>query len=166
MGCNNLILLSGDKQKIAQYTAALLDIPNVLGEVFPDKKLLMIEDLQKNNHVVAMVGDGINDAPALKQADIGIAMGAMGMEPAIEAAEIVLMTNNLYHVVFVYALSKKIFKVIQQNLVFGFALIHGIGILLTFLGFIDPLKAALFHAVSDIAILLNSARLINFTIKK
>ena len=164
LGLKELILLSGDKQKIVSQTASLLDIPKAYGEVFPDQKLLMIENLQNKNHIVAMVGDGINDAPALKQANIGIAMGAMGMEPAIEAADIVLITNNLYQVVFVYALSKKIFKVILQNLLIGFALIHGLGIILTFLGFVDPLKAALFHAVSDVAILINSARLINFKI--
>lgn len=165
LGFKKLILLSGDKQKIASHIASELDIPVAYGDVFPDKKLLMIEDLQKENHIVAMIGDGINDAPALKQANIGIAMGAMGMEPAIEAADIVLVTNNLHNVVFIYALSKNIFKVIKQNLIFGFALIHGIGIMLTFLGFIDPVKAALFHAVSDIAILMNSVKLINFKIK-
>jgi heavy metal translocating P-type ATPase len=162
MGLKDQILLSGDKQAIVTHIASLVGIPVAYGEVFPDQKLLKIENLQNTNHIVAMVGDGINDAPALKQADIGIAMGAMGMEPAIEAADIVLITNNLYQIVFVYALSKKIFKVIQQNLLIGFALIHGIGIVLTFLGYLDPLKAALFHGVSDIAILLNSARLVNF----
>lgn len=165
LGFKDLFLLSGDKQKIATYIAKLLNIPIAYGEVFPDQKLFMIESLQNKKHIVAMIGDGINDAPALKQANIGIAMGAMGMEPAIEAADIVLITNDLYKVVFVYALSKKIFKVIQQNLLIGFVLIHGLGITLTFLGFIDPLKAALFHAVSDIAILINSAKLINFRLK-
>lgn len=164
LGLKDLILLSGDKQKIALHIAQLLGIPQAQGEVFPDQKLLMIENLQNKNHIVAMVGDGINDAPALKQANIGIAMGAMGMEPAIEAADIVLITNDLHKIVFVYALSKKIFKVIMQNLLIGFVLIHGIGIALTFLGYVDPLKAALFHSVSDVAILINSARLVNFKI--
>lgn len=162
LGFKNIILLSGDKQSIATQTALLLEIPIAYGAVFPDEKLLIIEKLQNKNHIVAMIGDGINDAPALKQADIGIAMGAMGMEPAIEAADIVLVTNDLHKIVFVIALSKKIFTVIQQNLLIGFVLIHGIGITLTFLGFIDPLKAALFHSVTDIFILINSARLMNF----
>lgn len=166
LGFKDLILLSGDKQKIALHIAELLGIPQAQGGVFPDQKLLMIEKLQNKNHIIAMVGDGINDAPALKQANIGIAMGAMGMEPAIEAADIVLITNDLYKVVFVYALSKKMFKVIMQNLLIGFILIHGIGITLTFLGYVDPLKAALLHAISDVAILFNSARLVNFQIKK
>lgn len=162
LGFKNIILLSGDKQSIATKTASLLEIPIAYGEVFPDGKLLIIQKLQNKNHIVAMIGDGINDAPALKQADIGIAMGAMGMQPAIEAADIVLVTNDLHKIVFVFILSKKIFKVIQQNILIGFVLIHGIGITLTFLGFIDPLKAALFHSVTDIFILINSARLMNF----
>lgn len=165
-GFQKIMLLSGDKQPITQHIASLLGITEAHGEVFPDQKLLIIEKLQKEKHIVAMVGDGINDAPALKQADVGIAMGAMGMEPAIEAADIVLITNELQKIVFVRALSKKIFRVINQNLILGFALIHGIGITLTFLGYIDPLKAALFHGFSDIAILFNSARLINFTLQK
>ena len=165
IGFKKVILLSGDKQVIATQIAASLGIDQAYGGVFPDQKLAMIEELQKQHHIVAMIGDGINDAPALKQADIGIAMGAMGMEPAIEAADIVLTTNDLYKAVFIYALSKKMFRIIQQNLLFGFVLIHGLGITLTFLGFVDPLNAALFHAVSDVAILINSARLMNFKLK-
>lgn len=165
MGCDNLILLSGDQQAIAASIAKELNIPHARGHVFPDEKLKIIADLQTKKHIVAMVGDGINDAPALKQANVGIAMGAMGMEPAIEAADIVLMTNDLKGIVFIYGLSKKIFATIRQNLLFGFALIHGFGMILTFFGYVDPLRAALFHAVSDVAILLNSVRLINFKLK-
>lgn len=166
LGFTDLILLSGDKQKVAAHVGSLLNIAKVYGEVFPDQKLLMIEKLQNNNHVVVMIGDGINDAPALKQADVGIAMGAMGMQPAIEAADIVLINNDLHNIVFVCALSKKIFSVIKQNLIFGFVLIHALGIALTFLGYVNPLKASVFHGISDLAILINSARLINFKIKK
>lgn len=162
LGFTRLMILSGDRQIIADRIAEKLGIFQAYGEVFPDQKLQMIEELQNSGHLVAMVGDGINDAPALKQADVGIALGAMGMEPAIEAADIVLVTNDLSKIVFVCALSKKIFSVIKQNLIFGFALIHGIGIILTFMGFIDPLRAALFHGASDILILLNSVRLMNF----
>lgn len=165
-GFSTIALLSGDKQSITTAIAQKVGITVAKGNVFPDQKLLFIEELQHKKSFVTMVGDGINDAPALKQADVGIAMGAMGMEPAIEAADIVLISNDLYKVVFIHSLSKKVFRVVNQNIFLGFLLIHGMGILLTFLGFIDPLKAALFHAVSDIAILINSARLINFKLKK
>lgn len=162
LGFKELIILSGDKQKIASHIASLLDIPKAYGEVFPDEKLLMIEKFQNENHIVVMVGDGINDAPAIKQANVGIAMGAMAIEPAIDAADIVLVQNDLYKITFIYALSKKIFKVINQNLLIGFFFVHGFGIILTFLGYVDPFRAALFHSITDIAILINSARLINF----
>lgn len=165
-GFNSLILLSGDKQLITTTIAQQAGIPTAQGDMFPDQKLTFIENLQKEDITVVMVGDGINDAPALKQADVGIAMGAMGMEPAIDAADIVLITNDLTKIVFIHSLSRKVFTVINQNIFFGFLLIHGAGIILTFLGFVDPLRAALFHAISDIAILINSARLINFKPKK
>lgn len=164
LGLKNIILLSGDKDSVAKNIASVLNIPQAYGEVFPDQKLLMITNLQQKNHIVAMVGDGINDAPALKCADVGIAMGAMAMEPAIEAADIVLITNNLSKIVFVYALSKEIFNVVKQNLLIGFTLIHGMGLLLTFLGYVDPFRAALFHAFSDVIILINSVKLIRFKI--
>jgi heavy metal translocating P-type ATPase len=162
MGIQQFILLSGDTQQNTDAVAQALGIPTAYGTMFPDAKLNMIETLQKEGHRVAMVGDGINDAPGLKQANVGIAMGAMGMEPAIEAADIVLVTNDLHKVVFMFALSQQIFSVIKQNIIFGFLLIHGVGIMLAYCGSINPLQAALFHGISDIAILLNSARLINF----
>ena len=161
-GLHTIMMLSGDKQAITSAIAQTVGIANARGEVFPDQKHLIIKELQKDHQIVVMVGDGINDAPALKQADVGIAMGAMGMEPAIEAADIVLISNDLRKIVYMYQLSQKIFQVIRQNIIVGFILIHGIGITLTFLGFVNPLTAALFHAISDVAILINSARLINF----
>lgn len=165
-GIKKCMLLSGDQQPIAAQIAARLHIQEARGEVFPDQKLTIIEDLQKKGHIIAMVGDGINDAPALKQADIGIALGAMGMEPAIEAADIVLSSNDLSKIIFVRALSQKIFKVIIQNIVIGFFIIHAFGFFLAFMSLITPIQAALFHAVPDIAILLNSARLANFKISE
>lgn len=163
-GIERVMMLSGDKKSVANRLAHQLGIQEVHAEVFPDEKLRIIENLQAEKALVAMVGDGINDAPALKQADIGIALGAMGMEPAIEAADIVLVTNDLEKIVFVYRLSQQIFRTIYQNLIVGFLFIHGLGIVLTFLGYVDPFKAALFHAVSDIVILLNSVRLINYKV--
>lgn len=162
LGFKNISILSGDRQVVAEQIGHVLGVSHAYGEVFPDQKLQMIEDLQKNGHVVVMVGDGINDAPALKQADIGIAMGARGIEPAIEAADIVLVTNDLSKIVFARLLSNKIFSIIRQNLIFGFAFVHVIGIILALFGFINPLGAAFFHGISDVLILLNSIRLINF----
>ncbi len=165
-GIKNIILLSGDRFEVAQHIAEQLGIEKYYGEIAPDEKLKIIKDLQSIGHRIAMVGDGINDAPALKQADVGIAMGAMGMEPAIEAADIVLTANDLHGIVFAHALSKKIMRLIMQNTFFGFVLVHLLGIVLALFGLITPIRAALFHAVSDILILLNSARLIGFSLEK
>jgi heavy metal translocating P-type ATPase len=161
-GIKDFYLLSGDKPQIAEHIAREIGIEHAYGGIFPDQKLAMIETLQQQKHCVGMVGDGINDAPALKQADVGIALGAMGMEPAIDAADIVLMTNNLNNVYFIRALSLQVRKIIWQNLLFGFALVHGFGMILTLMHLINPIHAALAHAVSDILILLNAARLVPF----
>lgn len=161
LGIQNIMLLSGDKQSITSQVGNQLGV-QAYGGLFPDEKIAKIQQLQKAGHAVAMVGDGINDAPALKQAQVGIALGAMGMEPAIEAADIVLMTNDLQKIVFVLALAKRTLRIIKQNIIIGFLLIHAIGMTMAFLKLVSPVQAALFHAVPDLAILFNSARLINF----
>jgi len=156
------------KDTIAQLRAKVntlakeLGIDQAFGGLFPDQKIEMVKKLQAQGAKVAMVGDGINDAPALKAAHVGIAMGAMGMEPAIEAADIVLMTNDLSRIVYVYDLSRATLKVIKQNIFVGFVAIHIVGITLAFLRVITPIQAALFHAVPDLMILVNSVRLIRF----
>lgn len=161
-GIKKIVLLSGDRQEITDTIAQQLNIPERHGTMFPDQKLLFIKNLQQEGHIVAMVGDGINDAAALQQAHVGIAMGAMGMEPAINAADIVLMTNELYKIVFVRKLAQKVFRVIKQNLVVGFLLLHALGLFLTLMQIVTPLQAAFAHAISDIFILLNASRLIHF----
>jgi P-type E1-E2 ATPase len=128
----------------------------------PGQKAEIIRKLQSEKFKVAMVGDGINDAPALKQANVGIVFGAMGMEPAIEAGDIVLMSNDLNKILFVVGLSKKIMSIIKQNILFGFILIHFGGMTLAFLGILNPIQAALFHACSDFIVLINSFRIIRF----
>ncbi|MBA3954374.1 cation-translocating P-type ATPase [Candidatus Dependentiae bacterium] len=155
----DVLLLSGDRHGAVEYTATTLGIKKYYSGLFPDEKLALIKKLQTHGHIVAMVGDGINDAPALKQADLGIALGGMGMEPAIEAADIVLLTNDLEAIYFVYTLAKKVLRTIKQNIFFGFILVHAVGMLLAFLGIISPVQAAIFHAVPDIAMVLNSLRL-------
>lgn len=162
LGIKNIILLSGDRLEVANHVAEQLGIESVFGQVDPDEKLSIVKNLQKQGKKVAMIGDGINDAPALVQADVGIAMGAMGMEPAIHAADIVLMANNLHGVIFVSMLAKKVFRLIIQNIFVGFGAVHLFGIILALFSLVTPIEAALFHAFADIFILLNSARLIRF----
>ncbi|MBA3751718.1 cation-translocating P-type ATPase [Candidatus Dependentiae bacterium] len=158
----NIFLLSGDKQRVADEVGKQLGIEKVYGHVMPDEKLTMLKQLQSKGHIVTMVGDGINDAPALKQADIGIAMGGMGMEPAIAAADIVLMSANLDQLIFLYDLAHATLRTIKINLIIGFALTHSIGVVLALFQLINPIQAALFHAVPDFLILFNAARLIRF----
>lgn len=161
-GIKKLVLLSGDRKETVAGVAKSLGIDEAYGEVFPDQKMKMIEDLQKQGHKVAMVGDGVNDAPSLKQADVGIAMGAMGMEPAIEASDIALMSNDLHKIVFAHELSKKTLRTIKQNIIVGLGFTHGLGMVLALLHVLNPIQAAFFHAVPDLMIIGNSARLIGF----
>lgn len=165
-GVKHMILLSGDRKEVAEHIAQQLGIEESHGEIAPDEKLAMIKTLQSRGEKVAMIGDGINDAPALKQADVGIAMGAMGMEPAIEAADIVLTSNDLYGIVFIYRLAQKTMRLIKQNIIFGFFFVHILGIILALIGVVSPIQAALFHAFSDVLVLINSALLIRFSYKK
>jgi len=157
-----VFLLSGDRKSVVKYTARLLGITYAYGELFPDNKLEIIKQLQEQGSLVAMVGDGINDAPALQQASVGIALGAMGMEPAIYAADVVLMTNNLEKIVFLQKLSKAVLKTIWNNIIFGFLVVHIVGIVFAFWGLISPVQAALLHGICDWILLVNSARLIRF----
>jgi len=161
-GLSSLILLSGDKQSVAQDVAGQLGITQAYGEVMPDEKLVLLKKLQAQGHQVTMVGDGINDAPALKQAHVGIAIGSMGMEPAIQAADIVLMSDKLDQIIFLYDLSKEAMRTIKQNLLVGFALTHAVGIGLALMSYINPIQASLFHAIPDVLILLRGVRLIHF----
>lgn len=161
-GITSLMLLSGDKQQVALKVAKELGIEKAIGSVMPDQKLAILKTLQEQGHVVAMVGDGINDAPALKQANIGIAMGGMGMEPAIAAADIVLMSGDLAQIIFLHDLSRAAMRTVKQNLIVGFAITHAFGILLALLHLLTPIQAAVFHALPDFLILLNAARLMRF----
>lgn len=161
-GIKDITLLSGDRQEIATEVAKQLHIAYAYGDLFPDQKLEFIKLQQQSGRVVGMVGDGINDAAALQQSHVGIALGAMGMEPAINAADIVLMTNELQKVVYVRRLSQQVLKTIKQNLVIGFLLLHAFGLILTLMHVVTPLQAALAHAISDVFILLNASRLISF----
>lgn len=160
-GIKNLVLLSGDKTEVAQSIAREIGITEAYGDVLPDAKLEKIRELQKQGRVVAMLGDGINDAPALKAADVGIAMGAMGMEPAIEASDIALMTNDLSKVLSVHELSRRVIRTIKQNIIIGLGFTHVLGIILALLQVLNPIQAAFFHALPDLLILMNTSRLIH-----
>ncbi|MBA2124117.1 hypothetical protein B9J78_04180 [bacterium Unc6] len=160
IGCKHIFMLTGDKWNRAKKVADELGCTNVEAECLPDRKLSIV-NLLKQKYNVAVVGDGINDAPALAAGNIGIAMGAAGNDLAIDSANIALMNNDLGRIPDIVILSRKSKNVINQNLLFG-ALFVVTGLLLSGLGILGPVFAAILHTVGSIIVVFNSARLIKF----
>ena len=157
-------MLTGDNERTARAIARQVEIDNVMSEVLPNKKADKVSELQKQGKIVAMVGDGINDAPALTQADIGIAMGE-GTDVAMESSNITLMRGDLMLIPEVINLSKRTMRIIKQNLFWAFfynsAFIPvAAGLLFPFFGILlNPIFAAAAMAFSSISVVLNSLRL-------
>ena len=154
------IMMTGDNHVVANSIAKQSGIDNVFAEVKPDEKAAKVIELQKQGEVVAMVGDGINDSPALAQADIGIAMGT-GTDIAIESGDIVLVKGDLQKAVETIKLSEATLLNIKQNL--GWAFIYNtIGIPIAALGFLSPILSSIAMAASSISVVLNALRLKRF----
>jgi Cu+-exporting ATPase len=154
------VMLTGDNQKTAQITAAKTGIDYFEAEVLPEYKADIVKKYQKENEIVAMAGDGINDAPALAQSDLGIAVGS-GTDAAVEAASVVLMKDNPMDIVHAVHLSRKTISIIKQNLFWAF-IYNIIGIPLAALGMLNPVFAALAMSFSSVSVVSNSLRLKNF----
>jgi Cu+-exporting ATPase len=160
----NVAMITGDNRLAANSMAQALGIETVLAEVFPADKAGEIKRLQQTGKVVAMVGDGINDAPALSAADIGIAVGA-GSDVAVEAGSITLMTNDLLLVPAAISFSAQTMKIIRQNLFWAFfyntlGIPVAAGILYPFFGILlSPVIAAAAMALSSVSVVSNSLRL-------
>ena len=152
------IMLTGDNKSVADRIGDQTGIELVYPELLPPDKVTIIEHLSESGEKIAMVGDGINDAPALARANVGIGMGA-GTDIAIEEADIVLMTNDLGKIPAIIKASKGAYRVILENF-YGTLIVDGIGLALAFAGFLNPLFAAGIHVVSELIFILNSARLI------
>lgn len=163
-GIKNIIMLTGDNPETANHVSNQIGITDFRANLLPEDKINIIKELQKDGSKVAMVGDGINDAPALVQANIGIAMGAMGTEAAMEAADIVLMQDKLEKIAKARAISKRAFRTIKENIFVGVGVVHIVGITLVLLKIIGPVEAAAIHLLPDTLVFINSIKLLRVKI--
>lgn len=165
-GVKHIVMLTGDNKTTADAVAARLGVDEVFAELLPEDKVKAVAELKRHPHRVAMIGDGVNDAPALAMADVGIAMGGGGTQVALEAADIALMTDDLGKIVLGRAIARRAYRTIQENLVFGVGVVHGLGITAALLGWIGPIQAAVLHLGPDVLVFLNSVKLLRVRIEK
>jgi Cd2+/Zn2+-exporting ATPase len=158
-GVRRIAMVSGDRQPVANRVAKEIGCEEVAGECLPQNKVDYVRKTKAKGYRVAVVGDGVNDAPALAAGDIGIAMGAAGSEVAIHSATIALMNNDLRRLPFLIKLSRSTRSVINQNFMFGVAFIIG-GLTLAAFGKINPIVAAIMHNAGSLIVIFNSARLV------
>jgi Cd2+/Zn2+-exporting ATPase/Cu+-exporting ATPase len=159
MGVEKTCLLTGDRFQSAQRIQAAVGLDEMQCELLPEQKLAHVEEMMKS-HTVTVIGDGINDALALSKAHIGIAMGAMGSDTAIQSADIALMNNNLANIPYVVKLAQGTKTVIYQNIILAFS----VSIVMIFLagaGIITPLAGAFLHNIGAFIILVNSGRILS-----
>lgn len=159
-GIKRVVMLTGDNAAAAQRVATALGVDEVRADLLPEDKVNALVALQSEKHTVAMVGDGVNDAPALARADVGIAMGARGTQAALEAADVALMTDDLSKIVLARTLARRAYRTIQENLFVGVGVVHLLGITAALLNWIGPIQAAIIHLGPDILVFLNSVKLL------
>ena len=157
-GVKKVVMLTGDNSYVAEKISKEASIDETWAELLPEEKVEHVKKYQSQGYMTTMIGDGVNDAPALATADIGIAMGVSGTDVAIETAGIVLTTDDLAKVSKLIKLSQKALIVIKQNIMFSLA-VNILGLILSALGVITPITASIVHESSALIVVFNSLRL-------
>ena len=160
-GIRKMIMLTGDNQKVAAAIAKEIGITEAWGNLLPEQKVAAIEKLRTSEQKVAMVGDGVNDAPAMAKSTVGIAMGAAGSDVALETADIALMADQLSTLPFAIGLSKKASTIIRQNLIISLGMVVVL-IPLTILGIANIGPAVIGHEGSTLVVVFNALRLLGY----
>jgi Cd2+/Zn2+-exporting ATPase len=161
LGITDFVMLTGDRTEVAETIAARVGITDFKANCLPQDKVDHIRALRAAGKRVMVVGDGLNDAPALAEGDLGVAMGALGNDVTVHTSDVALMSGDLRRLADLLLLSSKTVNIINQNLLCGFAFII-IAIALSSLGFVNPIAAAFFHEFSAFFVIFNSARLLRF----
>lgn len=155
------VLLTGDHGNAASAIGKALEINDIHADCLPEDKLLHIEEYQRGGNSVCMIGDGINDAPALKKADVGIAMGGVGSDIAVDAADIALVRDEIKELPHLFALSGRMMTTIKANMIFSMAL-NFLAIILAMTGVLNPVVGALVHNAGSVLVIINSALLLRW----
>ena len=164
-GVTRIVMLTGDNAATAKAIGAEVGIDEVRSNLMPQDKVSVIAELQKQGHKVAMIGDGVNDAPALACADVGVAMGGGGTQAALEAADVGLMTDDLAKIAVARAIARRAYRTVQENLFVGVGVVHVLGITAALMGWIGPIQAAFIHLGPDILVFVNSVKLLKVRIR-
>jgi Cd2+/Zn2+-exporting ATPase len=159
MGNKNIIMLTGDNHKVARSVAEQIGVDNFQAGLLPEQKQEIVRKLQIEGHTVGMIGDGINDAPALALADVGIAMGLAGTDVAIETADVTLMNDDLSGVVDFMWMSRKVLRRIKLNIFFSI-IYNAVGLILGSLGMLSPVAAVIFQEAGCITVVFSSTLLL------
>lgn len=153
--------MTGDNENSANSIAKQLHISEIYANCLPEDKLNLIEKYQENDQSICMIGDGINDAPALKKATVGIAMGGIGSDIAVDAADIVLVDDEVKELPHLISLSKRMMTTIKLNLSFSMGL-NFLAIVLAITGILNPVVGALVHNAGSVLVIINSALLLKW----
>ena len=159
LGIRRVAIISGDSQVASEAVGRAVGITEVASRLLPEEKVAYIERLKQTGHTVVMVGDGINDAPALASADIGMAMGTAGSAVAIEAADVSLLGDDLSKIKYVIGLSRSAFWKMRANIVFAIAW-NVVGLTLASLGYLTPVIGAVLQEAGCISVVINSSLLL------